>query len=82
MKGDGSILICGDYRLTVNRASRLDAYPLPKVDELFATLAGGKMFSKLDLQQAYLQLVLEDSSKQYTVINTHRRLFQYNRLPF
>ena len=82
VKGDGSIRICGDYRLTVNRASRLDAYPLPKVDELFATLAGGKMFSKLDLQQAYLQLVLEDSSKQYTVINTHRRLFQYNRLPF
>ena len=82
VKGDGSIRICGDYRLTVNRASRLDAYPLPKVDELFAMLAGGKMFSKLDLQQAYLQLVLEDSSKQYTAINTHRGLFQYNRLPF
>ena len=40
------------------------------------------MFSKLDLQQAYLQLVLEDSSKQYTAINTHCGLFQYNRLPF
>ena len=40
------------------------------------------MFSKLDLQHAYLQLVLEDSSKQYIVINTHRGLFQYNRLPF
>ena len=82
VKGDGSIRICGDYRLTVNRASRLDAYPLPKVNELFATLAGGKMFSKLDLQQAYLQLMLEDSSKQYTTINTHSGLFQYNRLPF
>ena len=49
---------------------------------LFATLAGSKMLSKLDLQQAYLQLVLGNSSKQYTVINTHRGLFQYNRLPF
>ena len=39
-------------------------------------------FSKLDLQQVYLQLVLEDRSKQYTVINTHHGLFQYNRLPF
>ena len=82
VKNDGSVRICGDYRLTVNQASRLDSYPLPRVDELFATLAGGKTFSKLDLQHAYLQLPLEMNSKQYTTINTHRGLFQYNRLPF
>ena len=34
--------------MTVNQASRLDSYPLPRVDELFATLAEGKTFSKLD----------------------------------
>ena len=66
----------------MNQASRLDSYPLPRVDELFATLSGGKTFSKLDLQHAYLQLPLETNSKQYTTINTHRGLFQYNRLPF
>ena len=82
VKSDGSVCICGDYRLTVNQASRLDSYPLPRVDELFATLAGGKTFSKLDLQHAYLQLPLETNSKQYTTINTYRGLFQYNRLPF
>ena len=68
--------------MTVNQASRLDLYPLPRVDELFATLVGGKTFSKLDLQHAYLQLPLETNSKQYTTINTHRGLFQYNRLHF
>ena len=52
------------------------------MDELFATLAGGKTFSKLDLHPAYLQLSLETNSKQYTMINTHRDLLQYNRLPF
>ena len=82
VKSDGSVHICGDYRLTVNQASRLDSYPLPRVDELFATLAGGKTFSKLDPQHAYLQLPLETNSKQYTTIITHRGLFQYNRLPF
>ena len=82
VKSDGSVRICGDYRLTVNQASRLDSYPHPRVDELFATLAGGKTFSKLDLQHAYLQLPLETNSKQYTTINTHRGLFQYDRLPF
>ena len=34
------------------------------------------------MSQAYAQLCLDDQSKQYTVINTHRRLFQYNRLSF
>ena len=82
VKSDGSVRICGDYRMTVNQASRLDSYPLPRVDELFATLEGGKTFSKLDLQHAYLQLPLETNSKQYTTINTHRGLFQYNRLHF
>ena len=34
------------------------------------------------MSQAYQQLLLEDESKQYTTINTHKGLYQYNRLPF
>lgn len=45
-------------------------------------MSGGKFFSKLDLSNAYLQLPLDPLSKQYVTINTHRGLFQYNRLPF
>ena len=83
LKSDGkSLRICGDFKLTVNRASKLDRYPIPKIEDLFATLMGGKAFSKLDMSQAYQQLPLEESSKKYTVVNTHRGLFQYNRLPF
>ena len=82
VKADGSIRICGDYRLTINQASKLDAYPLPKVEELFASLSGGKSFSKLDLQHVYQQLTLDDNSRPYTTINTHHGLFQYNCLPF
>ena len=83
LKSDGkSLRICGDFQLTVNRASKLDRYPIPKIEDLFAALTGGKAFSKLDMSQAYQQLPLEESSKKYTVVNTHRGLFQYNRLPF
>ena len=46
------------------------------------TLSGGKVFTKLDLRQAYQQLALDEDSKKYVVINTHRGLFRYNRLPF
>ena len=82
MKSDKSIRICGDFKQTINKVSKLEHYPIPKINDLFATLSGGTSFSKLDLSQAYQQLVLNDEFKQYTVINTHQGLFRYNRLPF
>ena len=82
LKPDGSIRICGDYKITINRAAKPDMYPLPRVEDLFATLAGGKSFTKLDLAEAYQQIPLEDTSKQYVTINTHKGLYRYNRLPF
>ena len=82
LKPDGTIRICGDYKITVNKAAKPDVYPLPRVEDLFATLAGGKTFTKLDLAHAYQQIPLEESSKQYVTINTHKGLYQYNRLPF
>ena len=35
LKRDGAVRICGDYKLTVNRAAKLDTYPLPRVDDLY-----------------------------------------------
>ena len=53
VKQDGSVGICGDYKLTVNQAAKTDTYPLPRIEDLFASLSGGKSFSKLDLAHAY-----------------------------
>ena len=39
-------------------------------------------FSKLDLADAYLQIELDEASSKMVVINTHRGLYQYRRLPF
>ena len=66
----------------MNRASPLDKYPIPKVDDLFARLAGGQKFTKLDMSQAYQQLCLDEDLKKYVVINTSKGLFRYNCLPF
>ena len=82
VKTDGNIRICGDYSVTVNTVSKLDNYPLPRVDDLFTAMSGGVLFSKLDLTQAYQQLPLSEDSKKYTTINTTKGLFQYERLPF
>lgn len=54
LKQNGSMRICGDYRLTVNQAIKRDSYPLPRIEDIFASMAGGQTFSKLDLSQAYI----------------------------
>ena len=82
MKSNGTIRICGDFKVTINSVSQVDTYPLPRVEELFSALSGGKYFSKLDMSQAYLQLELENDSKQYVTVSTHKGLFHNNRLPF
>lgn len=61
VKSDGAVSVCGDFKVTGNRASWLDRYPLPKVEDLFAKLAGGKSFTKLDMNQAYQHNELEES---------------------
>ena len=77
LKKNGKVRICGDYKLTVNQAAPTKMYPLPLMEELLTAMSGGKYFSKLNLQYAYLQLPLDTASKQYVAINTHR---EYNRL--
>lgn len=53
VKQDGSLRICRDYKYTVNQVSKSDNHPIPKMEDLFATLAGGKKFTKLDTSQVY-----------------------------
>jgi len=82
LKQNGTVRICGDFKVTVNQACPTDSYPLPRVDELLANLSGGKYFSKLDMSQAYLPLPLDNKSREYVTVNTHKGLYRYNRLPF
>ena len=82
VKSDGSIRICGDYKVTINRVANVESYPLPRIDDLLAELAKGKVFSKLDLAHAYLQLQLDEDSRKLATISKHKGLFCYNRLPF
>ena len=77
-----SYRICGDYKVMVNQALEVDQYPLPNPEDLFATLAGGKKFTKLDLSQAYMQLLLNEESRKFVTVNMHRGLYRYTRLPF
>ena len=61
---------------------KVDCYPLPRIEDIFAFLLGGQSFSKLDFAHAYQQSLLDEELKAYVTVNTHKGLFQYNRLPF
>ena len=77
-----NILAIADCTCTVNRAAKVDKYPLPRIEDLFAALAGGTSFTKLDLAHAYQQIPLDADSRKFVTINTLKGLFQYTRLPF
>ena len=81
-KKDGKVRICGDYKATINKPIDIDQYLLPRPADFFATSTNGKLFSKLDLSQAYQQMRLEETSVQYFTINTHQGLYQQTRLSF
>ena len=88
-KSDESIRICCDYKQTVNKVTSSEKYPVPKTEDIFATIkvggkgvGGGGCFAKLDLSQAYQQLVLNPESKNLLTVNTHKELFRPTRLQF
>lgn len=82
LKKNGSLRICGDFKVTVNPALQNEHYPLPLIEDLFAGLANGKQFSKIDLNQAYLQMPVDPESKELLTVSTHKGLFRYRRLAF
>ena len=80
-KKNGALRFCADYR-KLNRVTRKDAYPLPRVDEALDTLAGSCWFTTLDLISGYWQVELHPDDKQKTAFSTPEGLFEFNVMPF
>ena len=51
-KNDGGLRLCVDYR-RLNSLSRVDAYPMPRVDEMIDRMGKAKFISTLDLTKGY-----------------------------
>ena len=82
VKPDHTVRVCGDFKVTVNPLLNVPQHPLPRADDIFASLAGGERFTKIDLAHAYQQMLLEEESKAFLTINTQKGLYQYTRLAF
>ncbi|XP_055919521.1 uncharacterized protein K02A2.6-like [Eupeodes corollae] len=63
-KPNGTLRICGDFKITINPHLEIDRHPVPRIEELFQKLQGGRYFTKIDLSDAYLQIPLDKESKK------------------
>jgi len=80
-KKNGEVRICIDFR-AVNSLTTPDPYPLPRIDDLLATVASAKYLTTLDLTKGYHQILLTPESIPKTAFTTHHGRFEYTRLPF
>ena len=64
--------MCSGFKAFVNPVLKNDVYHLTLPEELFYKLNGGRKFTELDLADAYLQIKLDNSSKQLVVLSTHQ----------
>ena len=81
-KKSNKIRVYVDFSTGLNECLRNHTYPLPTPEEIFSKLNGGKVFSKIYLSEAYLQVKVEEECKKYLTIHTHRGLYRLRQLPF
>jgi thymidylate kinase len=73
--------LCIDLR-QLNKITRKDAYPVPRVDDILDGLGKGRYFSKLDLKSAYYQVAIADEeSKDKTAFVTPFGTYRFTRMP-
>ena len=80
-KRDGSFRLCVDYR-RLNAITVKDSYPLPRIDEILASLGKARYFASLDLIMGYHQVEMDQRDRAKTAFTTHRGLFVFNVMPF
>ena len=71
-----------DYSQTINRYTELDAYPIPRIDNMVSKISKYSVFSTLDLKSAYHQIPLPEEDKIYTNLEATSKLYEFNTLPF
>lgn len=80
-KANGEPRICLDLR-RVNEAVLRERHPMPLIEDLLARIGSNMMRSKLDVKDSFLQLELDEASRDVMVFLTVRGLYRFKRMPF
>lgn len=79
-KANGTLRVCGDYSTGLNDVLEPNSFPIPTPETIFAKMVGMKVFSVIDLTEAFLQVELDEESSKLCTLNTHIGLLKVNRL--
>ena len=74
--------MCVDYSQTINIFTDLDAYPLPRIDDMVNELAKYSVFSTFDLRSAYHQIKIAESNCKFIAFEANGKLYEFTRIPF
>ena len=80
-KRDGTTRFCVDYR-KLNAITKLDVFPLPRIDDSLDLLAGTQYFTSLDLASGYWQVGMDEDSQEKRAFMTHAGLYEFTVMPF
>lgn len=81
LKDNGEVRICIDMR-RANTAIHRENHPLPTMDQLLPNFRKAKLFSRLDIKDAFHQIEIDPDSRYITTFITSKGLFRYKRLLF
>ena len=82
LKSDNTVRICTDFSNTVNKYLQPVQSPLVSIDDVIAQVGDARVFSAIDCKNAFLQLKLDDASKEYCTFNCSDGLYRFNYLPY
>ena len=80
-KDSEDVSVYGDFSVTYNSCADVETYPLPKIEDIHEAVRGCKLFTSLDISQAYHQILIATELQPYLTINTHMGLYSFTPLP-
>ncbi len=80
-KPSSGLRFCVDYR-KLNQLTKKDYYPLPLINKTLARLNKAKVYTKLDIRQAFYQIRIAEDAEELTTFRTRYGLYKYRVLPF
>ena len=80
-KKDGSLRFCVDH-CKLNAVTKMDAYPLPRVEDALDTLSRARHFMTLDLASGYWQVKMSTESAEKTAFSIPGGHYEFDDILF